>query len=258
MGKLIYNILNSNALKIYFCCLILFSANCKIGKETNGTVIVQFDHYISSEPLQYKSSLKYFNKSANAYNIGECRYIVGKFAVTHTSDVVDYIDGYRIVDLDDPLTFKVLLPNIKPGDYKSISFLVGVDTVSNNNYLANGSKPAGLESDVSMDWSGMGFRFVILNGEYLKDSATPAKLPYGYHIGLNENVNSFNFPTNTFNINGNVRTANIKVDFAKFFDGANQWDISKADLNHSENSKKADTRKLGQNIGQMFSLTSIN
>lgn len=258
MGKLIYNILNSNALKIYFCCLILTVASCKSEKETNGTIIVQFNHYIFSEPLQFKSGIKYFNKSGNKYNIGACRYVVGKFALTHDNDVIDYIDVYHVVDAEDPVSQKITLLNVKPGNYKSISFIVGVDSNSNNDYLANGNKPAGLESDVAMDWSGMGFRFVVLEGNYYKDSNSTTQLPYGYHLGLNENLNSFNFPTSIFNINGNTKTANIKVDFAKFFDGVNQWDISKAELNHSENSKKAYTRILGQNIGQMYSLTSIN
>ncbi len=258
MGKLIYNILNNNALKIYFYCLILIAASCKSAKETNGTLIIQFDHYISAEPLQFKSAIKYTNKSGNKYNIGVCRYIVGKFALTRDNGLIEYLDAYHVVDADDPNTQKITVANVKPGNYKAISFIVGVDSASNNDYLANGTKPAGLASDVSMGWSGMGFRFVVLEGDYYKDQNSTTKLSYGYHVGLNENLNSYNFSTSTFNINGNQKTANVKVDFAKFFDGINQWDISMEETNHSENSKKADTRKLGQNIGQMFSLTAIN
>ncbi len=257
MGILISNILNNNTLKIYFCCLILGSVSCKSGKQTNGTLIMQFDHFVSAEPFQYKSGIKYANKSGNKYNIGACRYIVGKFALTHDNGNVDYLDTYHVVDLDDPNTQKITLPNVKPGDYKAISFIVGVDSASNNEYLLNGNKPAGLESQVSMDWSGMGFRFIVLDGNYYKDSITTIQSSYGYHIGLNENSNLYSFTTAPFNINANEKTANIKVDFGKFFDGVNQWDISKQEVNHSENSKRADAHKLGQNIGQMFSLTSI-
>ncbi|MDZ4758001.1 MAG: MbnP family protein [Bacteroidota bacterium] len=245
-------------MKIYFFGLILFVVSCKGEKETNGTIVIQFNHYVTAEPLQYKSGLKYFNKSGNKYNIQTCRYIVGKIALVHDNDLVEYIDGYHIIDADNPNTQKITLANIKPGNYKAITFAVGVDTAANNNYLNNGIKPSSLESDISMDWSGMGFRFVVLEGNYIKDSASTSQNSYGYHVGLNENLNLYNFSSSTFNINGNQKTANIKVDFAKFFDGTNQWDISSQETNHSENSRKADTRKLGQNIAQMFSLTSIN
>lgn len=240
---------------LIFLSLISLNTSCK--KELNGNFSLVFNHKVGSENLIFKSPIKYSNSSGNVFNVSVLKYIISNVKLTKTNGEIVDLNVYKVVDLETMNNTTIEFKDVKYGEYQSISFILGVDSIANNDYITNGNKPATFTDDEGLGWPGMGYRFIMFEGEYKKTINDTAKSSFGYHIGVNENINVFKFSGNKFTINNNSTTANIDVDILKFFDGKNVWDISKEETNHSESFKLISTHKLGENMGTMFSLNNV-
>ncbi len=154
--------------------------------------------------------------------------------VKENGDTVQLGDGYQWVNFTDGRTsFQYL--NIPEGDYKGISFMLGLDSLINhgdpNKWPANHPLNA-FTTGLHWGWSG-GYIFQALDGNYAKDSITSSTNGFSFHAATDQMKTMFNLPFN-YTIDKTVKTATIECALEKMFASPNPILLKNTAVSHSE------------------------
>ena len=154
----------------------------------NGTVkaalSVEFDNIAGSADLQLNTAT-YTNAVGESFKITKLKYYVSNFVLTKIDGSVYTVPQdscYFLIDESVESSHEALL-NIPEGEYKSLSFLVGIDSLRN---VADISKrtgvldPTGAASDMYWGWNS-GYVFFKMEGS--APSVTAADHIFQYHVG---------------------------------------------------------------------------
>jgi hypothetical protein len=170
-----------------FSLLILISCNKDNGSLYNssidGELSVEFDNIVGSADLQLNTAT-YTNSSGENFKVNKLKYYVSNFSLVRTNGTVYTIPQdscYFLIDESDPSTHEPLL-NVPEGEYISLSFTVGVDSlrstmdISHRTGVLNTS-----ENGDDMYWN-LNQGYIFFNMEGSSVSASPGDA-YKYHIG---------------------------------------------------------------------------
>lgn len=145
-----------------------------------------------------------------------------------TNGNFDESDTYLLVKGDQNL---YEIGKITAGNKQALTFDVGVDQEANHADPTTYPAEHPLAFQVpSMHWSwDNGYQFIKMEGKVDLDGNDAPETPFEYHIGKDSNLQSIALEINQ-DMNAENVQINLKVDFAKFFDGV---DLSNELVTHT-------------------------
>lgn len=164
---------------------ILFLSGCKkddleYDSNVKGPLSVEFDNVAGSSDLQLGTAT-YTNANAQQFNITLAKYYVSNFKFTRTDGTVYTVpqsESYFLVNEADATTHAPEM-QVPEGEYKSVSFVLGVDSLRNTMDVSQRTgvlDVTGAASTMYWSWNS-GYIFFKLEG-----NATGFG-NYEYHVG---------------------------------------------------------------------------
>ena len=232
------------SLALFFLLLNTSFVNFPFGKPNKKSVRLEFLNYVGSRKLQLDST-RYLNKLGQDFKVTKFKYYIGNIVLKQKSGVEFKSDSYFLIDEDIPSSKQIQIENIPAGDYVSLTFIVGIDSLHN----CSGAQSGALDPTNAMFWAwNTGYIFLKFDG-----ASSFSKSPVGlleYHIG------GYRQPNNCIRkVQLNIEkknTVQIKVDILELLGSKTQIDFK--DLPTVTDFRHAVT--LADNYQNMFSIIS--
>jgi hypothetical protein len=196
----------------------------------------------------------YINQNQDTFSISKYLYYISNIKLTREDNVVfTEPESYRLVDVSDSTTCKFTINNVPLGNYKSIEFIIGVDSLRN----CDGAQTGALNPLNDMFWSwNQGYIFAKMEG--LSNNANGGA--FIYHLGgFTQPYNSIVKATPSFGSNliqvdaDHVSKLYLKADALEWFKTPLQ--ISLFDYSAVSGGKKS--KELAVNYSDMFTVAAI-
>jgi hypothetical protein len=152
----------------------------------SGTIGLEFDHIIGAQDLNLGTW--YVNPNGDSVKFSTLKYFVSNIRLGKadgTFYTVPKEESYFIVNQDSAASKKVKIGNVPSGDYSTIEFILGVDSIKNRaplGELTGALSTTGAAKGMNWNWNA-GFIFFKMEGESPKVSGMTAPM-FMYHIGL--------------------------------------------------------------------------
>jgi hypothetical protein len=185
MKKMIFGLLG-------FVCLAVVFSNCKKDEEAIsglGKISFEFDNQAGDESLVLGKNYK--NANGDTVKFSQFDYFVSNFVLVKT-DGTEYIvpkdSCYFLCKHDNPDSREITINNVPAGDYKSVRFVIGVDStksVSDISQRTGVLDPAAGASGMYWAWNS-GYIFVKVEGTSPQaplDAGSGERI-FQYHTGL--------------------------------------------------------------------------
>jgi hypothetical protein len=219
-----------------------------------GHLEIDFSNYVGDKILQL-DSVNYKNDLGQDFTISNFKYYVGNFHL-FTKDGKEYISkGYHLLKADDVESRHFTLTTIPDGDYESMSFTLGVDSIDN----CSGAQSGALDPANGMFWAwNSGYIFMKLEGK-AKTSNSSGHI-FEYHIGGYKQPNNcirtvkLDLKNNPLKIrSGESGILTIKTDALEILKTPTTIDFSKlssvTDFHHAT--------EIADNYKDMFSVLKV-
>jgi hypothetical protein len=144
--------------------------------KAQGTAIlsIRFQHTANGKPLVLRDS-SYTNAYAEKYQISRLKYYLGRLSL-NDSIIPQFDDRYFLVDAAN--ITQVLQTVIPPGNFRTLSFFLGVDSIDN----CSGAQSGALDPMNGMFWTwNSGYIFFKLEGYSPQSKADINRIEH--HIG---------------------------------------------------------------------------
>ncbi|HRG83456.1 MAG TPA: hypothetical protein PLO99_13150 [Chitinophagaceae bacterium] len=239
--------------KSYFLivALALIITSCKKENQeydpnVKAELSVEFDNIAGSSDLQLNTGT-YTNALGQSLKVTKLKYFVSNFKLTRVDGTVYTVpqnESYFLIEEGNPAADHAML-NIPEGEYKSISFVLGVDSLRNTMDVSQRTgvlDVSGAASDMYWSWNS-GYIFFRLDGT--SPVITAMGSVFQYHIG---GFGGYSTPTannlRTITLDLSARgTAKVKdgketnihlmVDILKAISGTTNMDFSTTAMVHS-------------------------
>jgi len=163
--------------RILFIILLIPLMTSFRKSEAESTLVIHFKVYVHGEPLQLNK--KYKNPFGETYEISRFRFYVGKIEPVYTDSgqKANHASSYHLIDISDSSSTVIEFPAAK-GTCNGIQFLLGIDSVDQN----NGAKSGSLDPIKGMFWTwNSGYQSFKMEGiSPLSDQPSHV---IAYHIG---------------------------------------------------------------------------
>ena len=219
-------------------------------------LIIRFENFVGDKKLAL-DTITYVNDLGQTFTVTNFKYYISNIELEYENSKKSFLaQGSYLIRQDDESTWVVEMDGIPADSYRSISFMIGVDSLHN----CSGAQSGALDPINGMFWTwNTGYIFMKLEGKS-PASKQPGHI-FEYHIGgYKEPTNfirttSLTFPKEPMKINaGKITTLYIKADASKILNGRNRIDFSKlssvTDFHNSE--------KIADNYVNMFSIIRIS
>ncbi len=253
MKKIFFLLITPITLFIYSCKK---SNDVEPAEDTPATqaLILNFNPVVSNTPLNFSSSFK--TNTGQKYTLSMFRYYVSNIRLTKTDGTIVPITGKYL--LVTPSISDYSLGQVPLGDYKGISFAIGIDSLTNHGdpTIYPTTNPLAIQSPgIHWDWNS-GYIFTMIEGSCDttvtgNDTLTWGQYSHGmfFHIGMDQLYRKVDL-NYAFNIGAGAKTITIKTDINKFFTNI---DLKKENASHTMGSLPLAT-KAANNISSMFSI----
>jgi hypothetical protein len=193
---------------------------------STGSVTITFSNYVGSSLLKLDSAT-YKNELGQAYTVSKFKYYVGNIHLKK-SDGTEYVsDKYYLINEEEATSKQVTLSNVPEGNYTSISFILGVDSLHN----CSGAQTDALDPVNAMFWAwNTGYIFVKMEGRS-PVSTQPGHL-LEFHIGgymqPNNCIRTIDLPIKKgMQVSSKAAVLNIKADVSQLFKTPTTIDFAK-------------------------------
>lgn len=202
-------------------------------------VSVEFDNIAGAADLQLNTGT-YTNALGENFKVTKLKYYVSNFKFTNVNGFVYTVpqaSSYFLIDESDPSTHEPEF-NIPEGEYKSVSFLIGVDSVRNTMDVSERTgvlDPTGTGADMYWTWNS-GYIFFKMEGTSPSSSSMGGT--FQYHIGgfggySSPTINNIKKVTLDLTARGTPKVKSSKstnihlmVDILKMFNGSTNISIA--------------------------------
>ncbi|MBP6658112.1 MAG: hypothetical protein KA284_09660 [Bacteroidia bacterium] len=188
-------------MKILFFILLNFIGIVSNGNPENGNELqINFRHFVGSDSLIFKTK-EYVNELGQKYTVTKFKYYISNIQLINDSGKVFSSEEYFLINEDEPQSKGFSVKDVPPGNYKTLSFIIGVDSLRNCSGLQEGA----LDPIKGMFWAwNTGYIFLKLEGA--SESSTAQGGIFEYHIG------GFKEPVNA------IRKISLEMDSLIFSD----------------------------------------
>lgn len=152
---------------------------------TTGSLKLSFDHVVNGTTLML-NSVNYINQNSDTFSVSKFQYYISNVKLTKTDNsIVDLPATYRLISTDTVVNPSITILGVPVGNFKKISFMLGVDSTSN----VSGAQSGDLDPSFGMFWSwSSGYIFYKFEGKSPQSMETNNAITY--HIGGFSGVNS--------------------------------------------------------------------
>ena len=154
---------------LFFC----FSA---FAQKQTGVVKIIFVNTVNGTPLVLNDS-SYTNPFNETYKVSKLKYYVSNINVNKKNGTQKEKDSYHLLNEADTASLNFSFP-LKAGNYKSVDFLLGVDSAKN----CSGAQSGALDPMNDMFWT-WNSGYVMFKLEGSSSSSTQPNKRIEYHIG---------------------------------------------------------------------------
>ena len=239
-----------------------------INPADKNTVTLEFDNRVGSKPMVLNTAT-YKNGAGEEFTVTAFNYFVSNVALTKSDgSVLKFPDQYFLVRQADAKTLTADLPNVPAGDYKNVSFTVGVDSSRSvaDVSLRTGVLDVASYGDDGMYWSwNSGYIFLKLEGTSpVVPTRTDGRKLFQMHVGgfggmtskMTNNLRSVSLPlTSPATVRGNVAPeVHLFVDAMSIFDGKTPIKLAQTNSVHNP----ALATPIADNYVGMFSVDHVH
>jgi hypothetical protein len=236
-------------ISIIFICTAVFIIVVSLVIPAKNKLIITFTNYAGNTILNLDSTYK--NQLGQTFTVTNFKYYLSNIYLKKTGGNKYDIKGYYLIDEHDETTKQITLNNIPEGEYTSLEFIIGVDSLHN----CSGIQTGALDPANGMFWAwNTGYIFLKLDGTSPLSKSQGNTLEF--HIGgYRSPVNcirkiSLNFKTPMIINASGIQLINIKADVLQLFKSPTEIDFSK--LSSVTDFHNANT--IANNYAGMFSL----
>lgn len=232
-------------ISIYILSSVIFFASCKKDKVSQynsnlkGDLSLEFDNVAGSSDLQLNTG-SYTNALGEAFKVTKLKYYVSNFALINTNGTVYTVpqnESYFLIDEADGTAHAPVL-KVPEGEYKSLSFVLGIDSLRNTKDLSQRTgvlDPTAAGGDMYWGWNS-GYIFFKMEGT--SSASTSMGGSFMYHIGGFGGYSSTtinNIKTITLDLtsrgipqikSGKETNIHLMVDILKMFNGPTNLSIA--------------------------------
>lgn len=218
--------------------------------KTKGILTLTFSNMFDSILLTKNSATYYTNASGNEFNVSTFRYYISNVELTKVDGSKVFYPVYKLIDAFDESTQTITLLEVPNGDYKAISYFIGIDSTRNH----SGPQEGDLSATTGMLWTwASGYLFLKLEGFYKNGTSQTS---FRYHIGTDELLNKVTSPIN-YSIQSNQKNAFMVCNLAEFFKNPTTFDIKLDDDIQSFPNEKKEAGELAANMADMITVLKI-
>lgn len=219
---------------------------------TAGTVEMRFQHMVGNEALILNTKT-YKNNNGDDFTVSVFKYYISNIVLNGDGND-NYVEpeSYHLIEHGGTMT--IALANVPAGKYKSITYMIGVDSLRN----VSGAQTGALSQGNGMFWDWItGYIMAKMEGTSPQSKADNNKL--FFHLGGFSGPNNvlktvaLTFPT-TITVNGSNPHMHIEADLAKWFYGPNTIDFGQT---HGFMMPGANAKKIADNYVDMFTMGEI-
>lgn len=250
-------------MKIFFL-LIPFALSSFFHKQSSqkiaapadtGTVKITFKNTVKGKLLELNTG-NYTNPFGEAYSISKFKYYISQVALIRGKAVFLEPENYHLIDESKPDALHVNF-DLTEGNYNSISFPLGVDSLHN----VSGAQSGALDPLNDMFWTwNSGYVMAKIEGHSPQSAIVNNKLEYhiGGFIGENNVLKNItlNFPAGkTLNIQpGKTSEIIIEADIDTWWQQPNDIKITEHAVCSTPG---ALAKKIADNYAKMFSVKDV-
>jgi hypothetical protein len=192
-----------------------------------GSLKIEFENTVDTLPLVLGQNFK--NPNGDTVKVNMFKYYVSNIVLTK-SDNSTFTDAnsYYLIDQSLPITSIVTLDNVPVASYKSVSFVIGVDSTRNT----SGAQTGALDPAKGMFWNwNTGYIFLKIEGTSPQSGDAAKKLIYhiGGFSGANKGLRTVNlsFGTATANVSTTaIPQVHLNCDISEFFKSPSLINVS--------------------------------
>ncbi len=221
--------------------------------EEKGVVQLQFTHVAGNQPLALNTAI--INAFGESLTITKYKYYISNITFTDERDLRRLLpDTYFLID-ESSINSKVLTVEAPAGTYKSVTFLIGVDSTRN----VSGAQTGALDPLHDMFWTwNTGYIMAKLEGTSPASVLPNQKVEYhtGGFKGEHSVLRTVTLPFGqayTLQKDGRWRLT-ITADILKWFEGAHALSIASAPTATAPGALAA---RFADNYSRMFTLISV-
>lgn len=216
-------------------CLVLavLFTSCKKDKKdpdpvpepepVTGSLKINFENSVGEQPLDFVTT--YTNASGETYTISKFNYYISNIVLTKTDNsTYTEPESYHLVQASDPGSSVITISKVPLASYKSVSFMIGVDSARN----CSGAQSGDLAQNKNMFWTwSTGYIMVKIEGSSPQSGADDKSLilHMGGYYGVNRAQRTVNLDFTggaTANVSETVQPlVHLSVDASKLFEGTN-------------------------------------
>ena len=146
-------------------------------RPARNSLIIQFKNFVGDNQLRLDSQI-YTNALGQNFTVTNFKYYVGRISLVKSNGQELLFPDYYLIKEDDDATKKMVWDNIPDGEYTSLRFIIGVDSLHN----CSGAQSGALDPVNAMFWTwNTGYIFMKLEGKS-PASKSPGNI-FEYHIG---------------------------------------------------------------------------
>jgi len=146
--------------------------------DTLASINLHLDHMVDGQGLVF-NDIRYQNAAGNQYSVMTLKYYISDLVLNSFDGKQVKIDTFHYRDIEFPETGIMKVEGIPPGEYTSIGFIFGLDSVKNE----TGALPP-TQANNNMEWPipmGGGYHYMKFEGRYLdQDSKVQS---FNTHMG---------------------------------------------------------------------------
>lgn len=230
-----------------------------------GDLTLKYDNRIGSSDLKLGSS-QAINASGEEYTITTLNYFVSNIELMDVDgNVISFPENYFLVKESDAASQEIQLKGIPSGDYSTIKFVIGVDSLKSISDVSQRTgvlDPASYGTD-NMYWSwNMGYIFFKMEGK--SGASTAQNNIFQFHVGGfggKDAPTPNNLRTIELKLTSPVEvrpsktpTGHIVMDISKVFDSTSGIKLAETPMIHNP---KVGT-KVANNYVQAFSMDHLH
>lgn len=212
--------------------------------KTKDDIHLKLDYNFDGNAL-IGDSMIYRSEAGYIMSVSRLQYYISNIKLVNANnDTLRYSDIYYC-DYKVAANNDLIIKDVPYGNYKSISFLIGLDSIHNiSNALPNNN------DNNNMAWPdamGGGYHFLKLEGNF---DDTTGQYGYAMHLGLKHSLVHCQ-PVNISTQHSNASTSiKLSMNVAEWFKNPNTYDFN-IDGNYSMG-KMASMKKLAENGANVF------
>jgi hypothetical protein len=210
------------------CIMAVLAAAMSFKPVTKSKLIIQFSNYVGNEKLVLDSG-NYKNVLGQPFTVSMFKYYISNIHLKNNNgSEYSCRDGYFLVNEEDNNSKQIVLNDVTEGEYTSLSFTLGVDSLHN----CSGAQSGALDPLNGMFWAwNTGYIFLKLEGKSAASHSNGNAL--AFHIGGYKQPNNC-IRTITLNLKTPLKISvnqsaslNIKTDVSEIFKTPFTIDFSK-------------------------------